>query len=66
MDTQYTEPDEQETEPELDSIVEVYIDLDYTTYALLHKEAQAAGVPDCTHISNVLHKYASGKLKKAM
>ncbi len=56
MDPTYLDPD-------VDSVVEVYIDLDYTTYQVLQNEAQKAGVPYHTLISNILHKYASGKLK---
>lgn len=67
MDTPYIEPDELTgAEPELDSVVEVYIDLDFTTYSLLQKEAQKAGIPYQTLMSNILHKYAQGRLKHAL
>ena len=66
MDPSYQPEDIQPEEaPDIDSVVEVYIDLDYTTYSLLQKESKEAGIPCATLIGNILHKYASEKLKKA-
>lgn len=64
MDESYPPEEIQPEEaPDIDDVVEVYIDLDYTTYSLLRKEADKAGMPYPTHISNILHKYALGKLR---
>lgn len=67
MDTEYVEPEAQDTQSEdIDDVVEVYLDLDFTTYSLLQKEAAKAGIPCPTYISNILHKYALGRVKHAM
>lgn len=67
MDPSYQAEDIQPEEaPDIDSVVEVNIDLDYATYSLLQNAAQKAGVPYQTYISNLLHQYASEKLKKAI
>ncbi len=60
MDESYpTEDIQPEEAPDIDDVVEVYIDLDFTTYSLLRKEADKARIPYTTHISNILHKHAS-------
>ncbi len=61
MEDQYIDPD---MDADSDSVIEVYIDLDYTTYQVLQQEAQKANLPYTTLISNILHRYASGKLKR--
>lgn len=64
MDPSYQPEDTQPEEaPDIDSVVEVYIDLDYTTYSLLQNAAQKAGIPYQMYISNLLHTYASEKLR---
>ncbi len=62
MEDSYNNPD---IDADIDSVIEVYIDLDYTTYQVLQQEAQKANLPYTTLISNILHKYASEKLKRA-